>query len=395
VLALAAALSLAAGDAHARTVTVYSSLPLQGASRPQALAVVQGARLALEEAGGRAGAHTIRYVSLDDSTARAGTWTPEQTSKNARRAVRDESSIAYIGEFNSGASALSIPILNEWAIPQISPSNTAIGLTRAGPGADRGEPWKYHPTGRRTYFRIMPNDRAQAGALAVAMRDRGCRRVAFLHDGEIYGGGVSVLARRSARRLGLRIVRSRQIDPRRPGYRRLARRVRRSRPRCVEFTGVTANGAVKLFRALARALPRAQLFGSDGIAESGFTDRREGGVPPRVGRRVVVTVSTLAPHAYADAGRAFFQRYTARYGEPSPDPYAAYGYDAMRLVIEGVAAAGPSRSALLGWLRNLRDRPSVLGTYGFDRFGDTTVRDYGLYRIRGGALEWVGAVRAP
>jgi hypothetical protein len=50
---------------------------------------------------------------------------------------------------------------------------------------------------------------------------------------------------------------------------------------------------------------------------------------------------------------------------------------------------------MIRWLRTVENRPSVLGIYEFDRFGDTTLRDYGLYRIRGGELEWAGAVRAP
>jgi branched-chain amino acid transport system substrate-binding protein len=395
LLAVSFALSLTAGEVHAQPLTVYSSLPLTGAARPQSLAIVQGARLALEEAGGVAGGHAIRYRSLDDATALAGTWTPEKASRNARRAATDDSTIAYIGEFNSGASAISIPILNEAGIPQISPSNAAIGLTRRGPGTVPGEPEKYYPTGRRSYFRIAPNDRVQGGALAVAMRDRGCRRIAVLHDGEVYGAGVGGLVRRSARRLGLRVVHGSRIDPRSPGFRRLARRLRRSRPECVVFTGITANGAVKLFRALAPALPRAKLFGSDGLAERAFTDRREGGVPRRVGRRILLTAYPLAPEAYPEVGRAVLRRYATRYGERLPDPYALHGYEAMRLILDGVAAAGAQRSALIDWLGTVRDRPSVLGTYGFDRFGDTTLRDWGLYRIRGGELEWSGPVRAP
>ena len=97
---------------------------------------------------------------------------------------------SLIGPFNSGASAIVIPITNEAAVPMISPSNTAIGLTTAGAGAEPGEPDKYYPTGERTYFRIMPNDRVQADALATAMRDAGCRRVGAVHDGEVYGQGV-------------------------------------------------------------------------------------------------------------------------------------------------------------------------------------------------------------
>jgi branched-chain amino acid transport system substrate-binding protein len=378
--------------------TVYSSMPLQGASRPQALAVVRGARLALEEAGGRAGAHSIRYVSLDNSTRRARVWTPQATSANARRAAQDESTLAYIGEFNSGASAISIPILNEVGLAQISPSNTAVGLTRSGPGADLGEPEKYYPVpGRRQYFRIVPNDRVQGAALAAAMRDRACGRVAILNDGEVYGAGVGELVRRAARRLGPRVVHASRTTRGRSGRLRagIAQRVRRSRARCVAYTGITANGAVPLFRRLARALPQARLFGSDGIAESGFADPREGGVPARVGRRVVVTVATLAPNAMPESARAMLQRYSAKYGEQFPDPYAVPGYEAMRLVLDAVAAVGPRPRAVIRWLHDVRNRQSVLGRYGFDRFGDTTLRDYGLYRIRGGGLEWAGAVRAP
>lgn len=376
-------------------VTVYSSMPLQGAGRPQALAVVQGARLALEEAGGRAGPHAVRHISLDNSTARAEVWTPYNTAVNARRAAQDDSAVAYIGEFNSGASAISIPLLNEVPIAQISPTNTAIGLTRRGPGADLGEPFKYYPTGRRHYFRITPNERVQAGALAVAMRARGCRRIAVLNDGEVFGAGVCALVRRRARRLGLRVVQSSRIRGRAEGHRGVARRVKRSGARCVAYTGVTANGAVRLFRDLARALPRAGLFGTNGIADSGFADPSEGGVPARVGRRVLVTVATRAPEALPEAGRAMLQRYASRYGEPFPDPLAVQGYESMRLVLDAVAAVGPRRRAVIRWLNDVHNRQSVLGRYSFDRFGDTTLRDYGLYRIRGGALEWARAVRAP
>ncbi len=109
------------GGERREDVTVYSSLPLQGASRPQTTAMVNGIKLALEQAGSKAGDITVKYESLDDSTAQAGSWTPEATTANARKAAQDDSTAVYIGEFNSGASAVSIPILNEAGVPQISP----------------------------------------------------------------------------------------------------------------------------------------------------------------------------------------------------------------------------------------------------------------------------------
>src|SRR5918998_4678014 len=104
------------------TVNVYSSLPLQGASRPQTTAMVDGIKLALEEVNGKAGETTVKYTSLDDSTAQAGSWTPEAVQRNAEKVAQDDSAVAYIGEVNSGGNAPSIPILNEVPIAQISPA---------------------------------------------------------------------------------------------------------------------------------------------------------------------------------------------------------------------------------------------------------------------------------
>ena len=55
-------------------LTVYSSLPLQGASRPQSEDVINGIKLALKQKGGKSGDFTINYKSLDDATAAAGQW---------------------------------------------------------------------------------------------------------------------------------------------------------------------------------------------------------------------------------------------------------------------------------------------------------------------------------
>jgi branched-chain amino acid transport system substrate-binding protein len=393
LLAGAIVLLVFAAVAYAQPLTVYSSLPLTGPNRPHALAIVQGSQLALEEAGG----HQIRYVSLDDSTARARRWTPFRASANARRAASDESAIAYIGDFNSGASAIAIPILNEAGVAQISPSNQAIGLTRAGPGASPGEPQKYYPSGRRSYFRIAPNDRIQGGALAVAMRDRGCRRVAVLDDAEVYGAGVAAWVLRASRRLGLRVVYRARIDPRSRRFGFVARRARRSRAQCVVFNGITRNGAVPLFRALARGLPQARLFGGDGIAERGFTDVREGGVPPSVARRISVTAYPPAPEGLPGAGRAVLERYATRYGDRFPDPWAVYGYEAMRLVLDTCEKIGPDcsdRQAMIDALFQTKGRQSVLGTYDIDENGDTTLTDYGVYTIKGGELQFDETIQA-
>ena len=177
--------SAAAGGSSSggsKTIDIYSSLPLQGASSAQTLPLVNGIKLALSQANNKAGQWTVKYQSLDDSTAAAGEWDPTQTAANARKAAADTKTVYYIGEFNSGASEVSIPILNQAGIPQVSPANTYVGLTTNEPGSAPGEPQKYYPTGTRTYLRIVPIDSIQGAADLLPMKQAGCPKFAVAND---------------------------------------------------------------------------------------------------------------------------------------------------------------------------------------------------------------------
>ncbi len=376
-------------------VTVYSSLPLQGASRPQTTAMVNGIKLALQQANNKAGDFTIKYQSLDDSTAQAGSWTPEATSANARKAAQDDSAVAYIGEFNSGASAIYMPILNEANLAQISPANTAVGLTTDEAGADKGEPDKYYPAGTRHYARIVPKDTIQGAALATLMKEEGCTKVYILNDKEVYGAGLARNIEGAAEEQGLEILGNEGIDPKAPNFRSLASKIKSDGADCFVFSGITANGAVQLFKDVAAAVPNAKLFGPDGVAESGFADPKEGGIPEDVASRTLVTVATLSPDEYPPEGQKFFQDFEKTYGEKNPDPYAIYGYEAMQLVLDALERAGTSdRQAVIDAVFDTKGRESVLGTYDIDENGDTTLTDYGVYTIKGGELGFDRTIKA-
>src|ERR687892_116200 len=383
------------GGGEAKTLTVYSSLPLQGASRPQTTAMVNGIKLALEQAGNKAGDFTIQYESLDDSTAQAGSWTPEATTANARKAAQDDATAVYIGEFNSGASAVSIPILNEAAIPQISPANTGVGLTSDEPGAAPGEPDKYYPSGQRTYARIVPKDTIQGAALATVMKEDGCTKVQMTNDKEVYGAGLASNIESAAEAQGLEIVANDAIDKNAPNYRSLAQKAKGAGADCFIYSGITANNAVQLYKDFSAALPDAKLYGPDGVAESGFSDPKEGGIPGDVAGKVKVTVATLSPDEYPPEGQEFFTQFEEKYGEPNPDPYSIYGYEAMRLALDAIERSGTgAKEDVLKALFETKERASVLGTYSIDENGDTTLTDYGVYTIDGGELTFDSTIKA-
>ena len=362
-------------------MNVYSSLPLQGASKDQTNAMVQGIRLALEEAGGKAGNITVNYTSLDDSTAQAGNWDPGQTAQNARKVAQDDKAVFYIGEFNSGASAISIPILNQAGIPQVSPANTYVGLTTDEPGSEKGEPAKYYPTGERTYARIVPRDTIQAQALLTLMANDGCTKVALANDKETYGAGLARLIEMGAGDAGLELTGNVAIDKTSSNFRSVAEDFAGQGADCFIFSGVTANGAVQLYKDVSAAIPEAKLYGPDGVCESGFTNPASDGVPKDVGAKFKCSVATLDLTSYP-GGQEFIEAFSAKYGDENPDPYAISGYEAMQLALDVIERAGSTdKAAVLEALFATKDRDSVLGSYSIDENGDTTLTDYGVYVV--------------
>ena len=379
-------------------LTIYLSAPMHGASRVNAEAVVSAARLALSQVHGRIGRYRIVLDPLDDSTAQRGEWDPGQTTNNARLAVQDRTTIGYIGEFNSGASAISIPLLNRAGIAQISPASTAVGLTSDTAAASPGEPLKYYPTGVRTFARIVPSDALQAVAQVKLQESLGCVRTFVLDDGEVDGQDTAASFALAARSSGLRVVGVQAFDPKASDYRSLASSVAQSGADCVLISAITESNAVLLTKQIAAALPRARIFATAGVAESTYTDPAQGGIPTTLDPQVTITVATLDPSAYSPAARAFQADYVREYG--MPQPYAIYGYEAMSLMLNAIAQAtdhgtdAARRSKVVQAIFATHERRSVLGTYSIEPDGDTTLRRYGIYRVVAGRLTFWKAIEA-
>jgi branched-chain amino acid transport system substrate-binding protein len=365
-------------------VDIYSSLPLHGPTRGQTIAMINGIKLALSQAGDRAGRFTVRYRSLDDSSAATGQWDPSATAANAGRAAADRNTVYYIGEADSQASEVSIPILNQAGIPQLSPANTYVGLTRSILGVTAaGEPAKYYPTGSRSYLRIVPNDTVQAAADLEAMKQAGCAKVALANDGESYGAGLATLLELEKRLYGVNIVSNTVINPKASNHRSYGSAVKAQGANCFVFTGIPSNGGVQIAKDVHAALPTAKLFAPDRMCTPSWTSEKSGGVPASIDPYIACTRPTLGLSAYPRA-RQFLAAYQRMYHVSNPDPYALYGYEAMKLGLDTISNLGPNgndKSAVLRALFAIRNRNSVLGTYGFGASGDTTLRTYGLYKV--------------
>lgn len=376
-------------------LTVYASLPYSGPSSPSGEAVLGGAQMALADVRGHIGRYRITLRAVNDATAARGGWDPGQTSINARLAIHDRTTIAYLGDLNSGATAVSIPLLSKAGIPQVSPASTAVGLTRGGDEASPGEPQKYYPSGLRTFVRVMPNDSVQAAVQARIQRQEGCRRTYVLSDGEVDGNDAATSFEVAAKAFHLHVI-SDQYQPKSTDYSSLVHTIAHSSAGCVMISALPQENAVALTEQIGRALPHVKLFGTAGLAERAFVDPADGGLPPALAQRMVLTLATLRTGDYPPVGQRFTAAFARRFSGWQPD--AIFGYEAMSLLLDAISRATdggrrpPLRSRVVHELFTARDPTSVLGPYTIDRLGDTSLRLWGVYRIRDGRLQFVKAL---
>jgi branched-chain amino acid transport system substrate-binding protein len=380
------------GQVPGDTLTIYSSLPLQGPHKAQSQSIVNAEKLALREVGGKVGDFNVNFASRDDSTAgdkRSPGWSPGRTADNASKAAQDARTIGYIGEFDSGASAISVPVTNEASIMQVSPAATAVGLTKLAPGTEKGEPDRFYPTGDRTFARVVPADDVEAAAAVSWAKEMGVRRVYLVDDRSVEGRGVVEQFDKAADGK-LEVVGRKGMDPRADDYADLTREIAGKRPDLIYFGGEVQSNAVRFWKEMNAAAPTARLMGSDRLLVPDFYDQ-----VGSAASRTYLTSATLDPSRLPARGQKFLREYRRVFGS-RPDAYAAYGHAAMSLMLDVIRRAGNNankRDEVVKVLLETRDFDSVLGKFSLNVNGDTDLKEVAGYRIRNGKAVFVKPLR--
>ncbi len=326
----------------------------------------------------------MSFASLTDSDPQAGTWTAGDTLGAARTVSADRSTIAYIGDFDSPATALSLPLINEGGILQVSPASTYVGLTDPAPTVGQGEPDRYYPSvGPHTFARLAPSDEVEARALVGYMRQLGVRRLFAIGDHDVFDADVAAIAAAAAPAAGIAVVGRTAVDAapsrsRPADYRDVAAAVAASGADGVVVGATDGAGVRALWQALHAAAPKARLFAASSLASPAFLAAT--GPSASV---TYVTSPVLEPGSYPPAAQAVLTRYRAAFAL-QPTAYTLYGYEAMRSILDAIRAAGAhggDRRSVVRAYFHLGVRNSVLGRYELTPTGDTTLANMAGYRV--------------
>jgi branched-chain amino acid transport system substrate-binding protein len=342
------------GMARGETLTVYVSAPLHGERGVEGRAIVDGAKLALAEAGGKVGGLRVQAAYLDDT--RGGHWNLARTADNARRAAEDATAIGYIGDLDSGATRASLPITNQAEMVQVSPASTAVDLTRLPP-VGNANPDRYQPGDRETFARVVPADDVQARAAALWAKRQGAKRVGFVTDGSAFGEILARAFDQEAARLGLGSGEGGGVD-------------------LVYYAG-ERDGFAKAMR----GVPPRPIIGSDALLDPAFLR-----AAVLFADRLYVTSPFLDPSLLPPRGQSFLREYRKQFGHAA-HPAAAYGYESTQLLLDAIRRAGDDgddRHAVIDEVLSTQDRHSALGAYSIDGNGDTTLDAVSGYRVSDG-----------
>ncbi|MGH2531959.1 MAG: branched-chain amino acid ABC transporter substrate-binding protein [Thermomicrobiales bacterium] len=383
-------------DTSKGTIRFYSSWPMIAASEQIGGDSKASVEMALEDFGNAAGGFALEYEALDDAIAATGSWDSAKEAENANLVVNDLDAMVYIATYNSGAAAISIPILNEadpGPMAMISPANTAPGLTKDSEFNAEGEPEKFYPTGIRNYMRVVPADDLQGPAGANwAYNTLGARTAYVLHDRQLYGEGVATFFRDAFERLGGEIAGFEGFDADSPDYQSLMTSIANAGPDIVYVGAIVNLNPGKLLQDMRSLMPADQVafLGPDGLVNQAFID---GAGDAAEG--AYVTFAGLPPNALEGAGADWYTRIRERLGH-EPDAYSLYAYEAAVVAIQGVDKVGEKdRPAILDAMFSTEGFQGLLGEWSFTETGDTSLTIVSLNVIQDAGITFQEEIAPP
>jgi branched-chain amino acid transport system substrate-binding protein len=350
-------LGLLVAPAAAADVVIGVAAPLSGAFAPVGREIAAGVRLAadrLNEEGGIDG-ETVVVEELDDKCA-------ADTGAAVANQFVGRGAVLVVGHACTAAALPAAAVYAGSGIVHISPAATNPRFTdeRAGPAV----------------FRLAPRSDAQAGVIAAFLADRFAgRRVAFVHDGSVYGQGFVDAVRGLYEAAGNQAAATRAFTPGEDSQNALAGELQDGVVDAVVIGGLQADAAVIASEIRARGLD-ALIIGNESL---GLEEFRDLAGPAAEG--VVFSV----PEAEA-TGPVAPSLVAALAAEGIDPPGAALpAHAAVEAWAGAVAAAGSVEAGAVSAMLRERVFDTVVGRVGFDAKGDRTTPGWRLMTWGGGA----------
>jgi branched-chain amino acid transport system substrate-binding protein len=347
---LGSAFAAAGASAASTAVKLGVVLPLSGSSAAVGQAAENGAQLAVQQANSSklVPGVTFSVVAKNDTPA-SGTPSGATGATQMNGLIGNGQVAGAVAPFDTATALGELPLANRAPLATVSPSATDTCLTITGALGCTGSPAELstvQPTGRTTFFRVVPSDALQGAALAdYLVNIRFDRRAYVIDDGSAAGTAQAATFINRWQQLFGKLLGHVSASPTNGSYVNLLTSINALAPDVIVYTGADEGEGVRLREQMVMVpgLSTVALAVTSALHTTAFVQA----VGP-IGGAVwaVAPEPTLASFSSA---ASFATSYQAKFGTPSTD--AARGYDsaqALLLAIKAAIAGGAKPPATAG-----------------------------------------------
>lgn len=352
-----------------QSVNIGVILPMTGPGAAYGRQVWEGIQLCREQINrtGGVGGKTVKLLLEDDQTE------PRVGVSTARRLIDIHNVRVIIGALASNVTLAVAPVAERAHVVLMCPGSSSDKISQAGDFV----------------FRIAPTDSYDGVFLAEVASDRlRLRRVAVLYLNNEFGAGLQATFASHFLERGGDIVFSEGFLQGATDFRSQLGKVNVAAADGLFLIANTAENVVVL-RQMRELGLRCKVF-----APSTFNDPNILKLVPEAAEGVIFSAAGFAGIAKEKEVQDFLGLFKKRYGR-EPTSFAAYGYDALKVLAAVLSKDGDDSTRIKEALYQVRDFPGASGRMTFDKNGDAQ-RQLSVFVVRDGRFVPIslGAVEA-
>lgn len=346
-------------------VTIAYQGPLSGDNVQLGLNMENGVKLAIKEANASGDLDfKVEYKAVDDQGL------PEKATASAQKAIDDTNVAAVVGPAFSGPTDSASPLYTQAGMATVSPSATRPDLTEKG---------------YKSLLRAVPNDSSQGASMAAYLdKKTDVKKVMIVDDKTDYGVGLGDVAEKELKAVGISTVRT-SAQQKTPDYSATAKKVVNSKADGLIYAGYYQDAGP-----FAKKIKEA---GFDGImmSDDGTKDDQFLKLAGKSAEGWFLTCPCTDPNV-DEKTKKFAADYKKEFKE-APGTYSAESYDVTNMIIEQLKKLGGDveRQALADALAKASYK-GLTKTFSFDDKGNLKEQAIFLYQVKGGKIEYQGAV---
>ncbi|EPY6472319.1 ABC transporter substrate-binding protein [Clostridium sporogenes] len=325
------------------TIKVGLVAPLSGAMAQDGKSILNAAQLAVDEVNKEGGINKkkIELVYEDDKGE------PKEAASIANKYSSDKDIMAVMGSFSAPCTLAGIPIYTKAKIPMMGPCGSAPALS-----------------GSSEYYRkVTPSDLTTGKELSKWMlKDMNYKKVAIIYVNNDYGKGVAESVDNFYKENGGQVVAKESYMPKTQDFGSIITKVKSKNPDII-IMGSFYGDAGAFLKQAHNVGYNPKVAGPTPLLSKSLVDLAgkdaEG----------IFTIGSFSTNLENEKVKEFTEKYKKKYNQ-APSSFAAYSYDATKILIEGIKKGGNDREKINEALKNMGTYTGVTGNTKFEKSGD-------------------------